>query len=238
VKQICQIPYKSAMAAENMAMDAIMLKSGNVSAQAMWRIYGWAEKAITFGYSQKWSTVGSGLPGFKGTMIRRLTGGGIVDHRNDMTYALSIPASHPFHHRPALDLYREVHELIAHILREQGIPAALQPCGKTCDQQPRSATLGKFCFTSPEPYDVVVPQSGAKIAGAAMKRNQSGILIQGSLDRGALGDLTPSVFETALGSALARWLGLKPVQCADPLPADDLLEESARFASAAWNERR
>ena len=43
------------------------------------------------------------------------------------------------------------------------------------------------CFQKAELYDVIDPTTGAKIAGAAQKRNKHGLLFQGSIWRPAAG---------------------------------------------------
>ena len=220
-----------------MAMDATMLDSGCGAGQAMWRFYGWAGPAMTFGYSQRRETVQSMLPAFDGALVRRLTGGGIVDHRNDLTYALTLPPGHPFYRKQALDIYRELHEGIAGIFARNGIPARLAPCERACGDAASTPGTG-FCFPAAEPYDVIQPVSGRKMAGAAMKRNKSGILVQGSIDRTALGGLPVDPFMEGFGRFLAIWLDLKPVRLSDPLPSATLASELQRFRSREWNERR
>ncbi|HSH09801.1 MAG TPA: hypothetical protein VK995_05400, partial [Oceanipulchritudo sp.] len=117
-----------------MAIDSTLLEFGFQTDQAMWRMYGWAEPAVTFGYGQNWEWIQSQLHDFEGTMVRRITGGGIVDHRNDLTYALTIPPSHTAHRAPALDLYRDLHTLIAAIFLDHGFQAGLEECGKSCGE--------------------------------------------------------------------------------------------------------
>lgn len=219
-----------------MAIDATMLTFGSAMEEAMVRVYGWTEPAITFGYSQKWDWVANNIAPFEGARVRRLTGGGIVDHRNDMTYALSLPPQHPFHRKPAQSIYREVHELIASVLMENGIPAELAPCLKSCDESP-SLPSG-VCFQAAEPYDVIQPSSGVKIAGAAMKRNQDGVLIQGSLNTVLTPGMDRVSFERDLVPAVSGWLELPVVGLKGTLPADTLLKERERFRSEDWNQRR
>ena len=78
------LPNAYGDAATNMAIDASLLDS-TPAGVAVLRHYGWSEPAITFGYTQRVedvrNTVDTDL-----TLCRRITGGGIVDHRNDWTY--------------------------------------------------------------------------------------------------------------------------------------------------------
>lgn len=218
-------------------MDAAMLAFGHSSRRAMWRFYGWTGEAMTFGYSQRWRDVQTMAAGFKGSLVRRLTGGGIVDHRNDLTYALTLPPDHTFYRKQALEIYQELHLGIAEILRTSGIAAELAPCGRPCGEE-SSHSANTFCFPSAEPYDVIQADSGSKIAGAAMKRSQSGILVQGSLDKEKLANLAPETFIAAFGGFLAEWMDLESVPSGNSLPQGILEKERRRFSSREWNERR
>ncbi|MEX0331625.1 MAG: hypothetical protein AB3N64_09410 [Puniceicoccaceae bacterium] len=235
--QICHIDYLEAAAADNMAMDAAMLEFGRKNHQVWWRFYGWKEDSMTFGYSQKWRDVQAMVQGFKGSLVRRLTGGGIVDHRNDLTYALTLPPDHGFYRKQALEIYRELHQGIAEILINRGIAAELAPCGRACGEE-SAQSANSFCFPSAEPYDVIQAGTGSKIAGAAMKRSQSGILVQGSLDKDRLGAISAESFMADFERFLAKWLDLEPVQSGGSLPGEIIQREQERFASREWNERR
>lgn len=236
MNDLIEIPFKKHTAAVNMAVDALMLEYAGTVGTPFWRFYGWSEPALTFGYSQKWEWIEKQLPGFPGVTIRRTTGGGLVDHRDDLTYALSIPAGHPFHRRQAAELYRELHQALAGILASLGFPAALYPCNRGCGQSPSPIT--GICFQAPEPHDVVHPASGLKIAGAAMKRTRSGLLVQGSLSRQALPGLGDESLQSAWREKLAEWLQLGPARPPDPFPAPRIESLANRFAQPAWNQRR
>lgn len=235
--QICEIKYATATAAENMAIDATMLEYGASIGEVMWRLYGWDEPAITFGYSQSWSWIQIYMQNFDGACIRRITGGGIVDHRHDLTYAVTIPPCHPFHRVPATDLYRDLHQHIAEILLDQGIAADIAPCRKPCGENAPGMSSG-ICFDAPEPFDVIKKPSGIKLAGAAMKRTQSGILIQGSLNMQGMPALSIDGFEHEFGGALARWLDCRKVVFSGSLPVDVLRRQRDRFSSVQWNQKR
>jgi lipoate-protein ligase A len=138
---------------------------------------------------------------------------------------------------PATNLYRDLHSHIAEILLDQGFPTDVAPCRKTCGEG-LSSTVSGVCFEEPEPFDVISKPSGAKLAGAAMKRTQSGILIQGSLSMQDLPGLSPEAFEKEFGRALSRWLNADRVKFTGTLPVDRLKEEHERFSSPEWNQKR
>lgn len=226
------------MAVPNMAMDAAMLRLGTLSGDAFWRTYGWTEPAITFGYSQKWEWMRTITAPFAGACVRRMTGGGIVDHRNDLTYALTLPAEHPFHRQPALHLYHELHSRVCAALRKCEYDAELAPCpGQNGCEDNRTPSPG-ICFASPEPHDAIHPETGVKLAGAALKRNREGLLVQGSISLEHLPGLDIAQFTAAFGKALAGWLQLDRHTGPFTVPDDLLREELDRFGSESWNRRR
>lgn len=229
-------PYARASAVDNMARDSAMLAVGHEQETVYWRSYGWTEPAYTFGYSQKWQWVRGAVQPFPGTTIRRITGGGIVDHREDLTYALSLPACHPLHRLPALEFYKQFHACVVEALRVAGQETVQAPCPGRSATGP-SRTTG-VCFQQAEPYDVVDPDSGLKLAGAAMKRNALGVLLQGSLAASRLHSFSREDFLGALTERLAGWLELETPVHADSLPQARIEEAAERFAAVSWNQRR
>jgi len=96
--QLDLLPHRTAGAAENMAADFLLLQRYPEPAHARFRHYDWRGPAFTFGYGQKIAYVRDQLaalaPGEHPDLTRRPTGGGVVDHRNDWTFALVIPRGH------------------------------------------------------------------------------------------------------------------------------------------------
>ena len=172
-------------AAANMAADLLMLQHYPATAHARFRHYGWRRPAVTFGYSQKIAWVRQQLPADIDAadveFCRRPTGGGVVDHRNDWTYALVIPRGHDLGDARATIAYEAIHRAVCTCLREQAVPAELKAVCEPCDDE--TAVGPGVCFTKPELHDVVHAESGAKIAGAAQKRSKHGLLFQGSIAR-------------------------------------------------------
>lgn len=198
------LPTRTGGAAENMATDFLLLQRYPEAGEPRFRHYGWRSPSFTFGYAQKVAAVRAQLPpGESFDLCRRPTGGGVVDHREDWTYALVIPRGHPLEELRATNSYRAVHEALAGALRAQGVPAVT----KTAAPDPEDEPAG-VCFQRAEIYDVVHESSGAKIAGAAQKRNKHGLLFQGSIWRPAAGaavdwDLFHEAFVAELALALA-----------------------------------
>ncbi len=240
------LPSRSAGAAENMAVDFLLLQRYPQAAAPRFRRYGWHRPAFTFGYSQKIAFVRAqvaaltGDPEARPELCRRQTGGGVVDHREDWTYALVIPRGHPLEELRAVESYRLIHEALAAALAAQGVPAEVK---RACEPPPEGAdcTPGGVCFQRAELYDVVNRLSGAKLAGAAQKRNKHGLLFQGSLWQPAVGPTAVDWdrFEADFAAGLAAALGTET----QPVPwpefhEDEVVGLTERYSSPEWNEQR
>ncbi|MCF3651380.1 lipoate--protein ligase family protein [Synoicihabitans lomoniglobus] len=233
------LPARTDSAATNMATDFLMLQHYPTPAHARFRSYGWQRPAFTFGYSQKiaWVREQIGHDGADAELCRRPTGGGIVDHRNDWTYALVIPPGHPLFADRAVASYEAVHRVLATTLQGLGTDARLK---ESCDPDPACAPVGPgVCFDRAERFDVVHATTGRKIAGAAQKRSKRGLLFQGSLSRAELGRPDDDALAEAFPRALASMLGLEVTHPGWPELWDDSIDALAEnYASPEWNERR
>ncbi len=257
------LPTRTGGAAENMAIDFLLLQRYPHAAMPRFRHYAWRGPAFTFGYAQKAGFVREQVAMLAGPgsfdLCRRPTGGGLVDHREDWTYALVIPRGHPLEELAATQSYRVVHEALAEALRAQGVPAkttAVRPDGLEPLPQPAprgerdpaarpegepSVALAKegVCFQRAEIHDVIHAGSGAKIAGAAQKRNKHGLLFQGSIWQPAAGAIDWEEFEAGFTERLASALGAT----AEPKPWPDLDEDEVnglteKYSTPEWNEFR
>jgi lipoate-protein ligase A len=248
------LPTRNDSAAANMATDFLLLRRypAERRGHARFRAYGWHRSSWTFGYSQKVGWVRGQLPpeAEGADLVRRPTGGGVVDHREDWTYALVLPRGHELEAARAAESYRAVHAALAVALGACGQDAVLKerceaPEASGDETEPAlagcAATKGPtVCFQRPELYDVLDPATGGKIAGAAQKRTKEGLLFQGSIWRPA----APAVrdwdaFHDAFVRELARVLDAERVETPWPEFAegelDGLIEH---YASAEWTEAR
>ncbi len=238
------LPSRSDSAAANMAADFLLLKRYPARDHARFRAYGWHRPAFSFGYSQKIAWVRSALPSDAegAELVRRPTGGGLVDHRDDWTYALVLPRGHALEAARALDSYRAVHAALAGALRACGQPAALKDrCEKPAEGENCSAAAGpSVCFTRPELFDVIHPDTGQKIAGAAQKRTKDGLLFQGSVLRTSAPRIHDwDTFHGAFASALAETLALPAAETPWPDFAEGELDAlTEHYASPEWREAR
>lgn len=231
------LPTRSADAAENMATDFLLLQRYPEAVAPRFRHYDWHRPSFTFGYSQKIAFVRTQLPPNETfDLCRRPTGGGIVDHRDDWTYALVIPRGHPLEELRASHSYKAVHEALAAALRVQDVPAVT----KSAAPEPDEDAAG-VCFQRAEIYDVVHELTGEKIAGAAQKRNKHGLLFQGSIWRPAAGrpEFDWDAFHDDFVGELASELALEAAD--QPWPdfnEDEVSALTEQYSSAEWLELR
>jgi lipoate-protein ligase A len=183
-------------------------------------------------------------------LCRRPTGGGIVDHRTDWTYALILPRGHILYDERAAQSYRIVHECLTTALMALGQPAVVKTECEPVERVDPNALSGAascgqaappsgVCFQRAELYDVVNSGNGTKIAGAAQKRNKHGLLFQGSIEKNSVGPLDWEEFAQRFTGALGTALGAT----ADPTPWPELNEDEVsglieQYSSPEWMEYR
>lgn len=232
--QLHVLPVRTAGAAENMALDFLLLQRYPHAGAARFRHYEWRTQAFTFGLSQTMAYIRANLPpGETFDLCRRPTGGGLVDHRNDWTYGLVIPRAHALFDAPATQAYREVHAALAAAMQALGQPVALQDQRHPVEEGPT------ICFERPELHDVINTVTRSKIAGAAMKRNKHGLLLQGSIEKSRVGALDWEAFHERFAAELGRAIGVE----ATPSPWPDLNESEVeglieQYSSPEWMENR
>lgn len=238
------LPARTAGAAENMAADFLLLQRYPEAAAPRFRHYEWRAPAFTFGYSQKIAFVREQLSARADNsrridLCRRPTGGGIVDHREDWTYTLVIPRGHPLEESRATHSYRAIHEALAAALCTLGVDATTkQTTGR--DEVP-GETFPGICFQRAEIFDVVDRGTGAKIAGAAQKRNKHGLLFQGSIWRPATGAV--AIDWEQFGERFIGGLAAALASTAEDVPWPDFNEDelsglTEQYSSPEWIESR
>lgn len=254
--QLDLLPNRTAGAAENMAADFLLLQRYPSPSHARFRHYDWRAPAFTFGFGQKIAYVreqlvlllSSGVERVDPSTLsvdltRRPTGGGVVDHRDDWTFALVIPRGHALYDARATESYRQVHADLVAALREQNQPVILKErCdpSASCGSELARDNAPTVCFIRPELYDVLHADTGAKIAGAAQKRTKHGLLFQGSIAKSTLSaSVDWDVFETTFTTRLAATLAADPV----PTPWPDFAEGehdglTEQYSSPEWIEYR
>ncbi len=173
-----------------MAVDEVLLESATVPAI---RFYRWDRPALSFGYFGKFSAVEKS----ERDAVRRWTGGGIVYHGQDLTYAVVIPSNDAAFAESATAIYRKIHQAMCLALEAIGISAAV-----TSTPAPKGAAdeRGYRCFENPVLADVMA--DGRKIAGAAQRRTRRGLLQQGSIQGEELNNDFAALFAGQLSTKL------------------------------------
>lgn len=165
------------------------------------RVYQWSGEWGTLGYFGKLDAAMEALPDLQ--WVRRWTGGGTVDHRNDWTYTLAVPRSEPLARTKAAESYRWIHQALAAALAGEGIVAAMSGG--------EMMTGNALCFANPVSQDLITA-NGEKLAGAGQRRTKAGLLHQGSV-AAAVADAESTMRAHALACQLAdeiREIGLNP----------------------------
>ena len=248
------LPDRTGVAAENMALDFLLLQRYPAPKEARFRHYEWRRPAFTFGFSQKIKFVHANLPSeilaqgeqpdaASFDLCRRPTGGGIVDHRNDWTFTLVLPRGHALYDERAAQSYRIVHECLTKALVDLGQPAEVktkcEPCSPEGAVPSEALAQEGICFQRAELYDVVNTATGLKIAGAAQKRTKHGLLFQGSIEKSAVGTIDWEDFSARFTSALAHALRVEAKETPWPdLNEDEVSGLIEQYSSLEWVEYR
>lgn len=209
--------------AHNMAVDEALLRLIPAQETPVLRIYDWDRPCQSIGYFQP---TAEALPDLE--LVRRYTGGGLVDHRADVTYTVVLPRSHPLAQVSMAESYEALHEGVAEALVQIGLDAVL---AKQADEVDSSA-----CFQKAVCYDVKVGHQ--KVAGAAQRRTREGMLHQGSVLLGEESQRKQlrQVLASALGEALE--VPLEPSKLTPEETERAALLEAEKYATKDWNFQR
>jgi lipoate-protein ligase A len=159
LRWIDDVPRNAAM---NMALDEILFNE--YKNNPVLRTYYWDNAYTTIGYFQKVKDMdGVGL-------VRRFTGGLMVNHHNDISYSVII-SSDFFNVYNQQKIYRNIHLAIQKALQALGINSIIldKKTGNTS-----SICVQTFCEN-----DLIL--NGKKIAGSCLRRRGSKLIVQGSI---------------------------------------------------------
>ncbi len=204
-------------AALNMAIDEALLLHATTP---LLRVYRWASPSVSFGYFGKIGEVESAWP--ERELVRRWTGGGVVPHGEDFTYTLIVPRDVEFARETPLTSYAAIHERIARLLAEHFRAEALLAGAA-------SPKISNACFENPAQHDVLIGTE--KVAGAAQRRTQHGLLHQGSLQVKSL----PEEFGEKMAGAVAGKVMVRDLSDTVIKSAAELAQR--KYATEAWLRR-
>ncbi len=157
-------------ARENMATDRALFENFS---QPVLRFYTW-EKSFTFGISGDISALKDKeeLREYEDHHAKRMTGGGILFHGNDVSYALIIPASY-MGKLNVKQSYEKICTFLLHFYKSLGVEAIY------AKDAPVEISKNEFCQLGFEDYDILI--RGKKMGGNAQRRNKDIIFQHGSI---------------------------------------------------------
>ena len=182
-----------------MAVDEALLMAAATENVATLRFYEWDEPTLSLGYFQSYEERAQHTASHDCSVVRRQSGGGAILHDRELTYSLTLPASHPLA-RNTPQLYSAIHQAIIGLLTRltpEGDPAwklSLHCPDKRSSGSRQASYEGEpfLCFERRAPGDIVMAAAASlldpgahsqnwKIVGSAQRRHHGAILQHGSL---------------------------------------------------------
>jgi len=166
--------------ASNMAIDEALLDTFDPGKSTpVLRLYGWDPPALSFGRFQDPGEV-LDLERCRAanvTAVQRITGGGVIYHADELTYAIVCAPQHLPGETTIKESFRFLTGFLLTFYRELGLPASY-----AADMPAGMARLGRrtpFCFAGRESYDILI--EGRKIGGNAQRRLRNAVFQHGSI---------------------------------------------------------
>ncbi|MDF1739399.1 MAG: hypothetical protein P1U86_09590 [Verrucomicrobiales bacterium] len=209
-----------------MALDHALLDHAIIEGKAFARFYRWNTPAVTVGYFHEMESAVQEAP----VPVRRYTGGGTVEHGEDITFALIFPPSSSAANASSATRYRWIHFELAKALDASGY--------RTTRHSEPFKNSTRPCFQHAVSEDLIDPDTGKKICGGAQRRCKGAVIHQGSLR-------LPIRLRTLEANWIDHFLnGLSTAQ--NPLDENRKTELIARaieierelYGTTSWNERR
>ena len=248
-------------ASYNMALDeAIAISVRNREAPPTLRLYSWDRPSLSLGCFQK--TADLDLDYCRQSIIpyvRRPTGGRAILHRDELTYSFSVRTDEEAFSEGLMASYRSISSAFNLAFRKTGIHVE----SRMQRERGRVLTGNPLCFDSTSYGEILL--NNRKIAGAAQKRWQDGLVQQGSLpytcDREKIGhiicrrsadsentlkglkeiwpDFNDQNFRKAVREAFEETFGIS-LSPAHPAQAEHQLAlelEQRKYLQSSWNLR-
>ncbi|MDR1307320.1 MAG: lipoate--protein ligase family protein [Treponema sp.] len=147
----------------NMGLDEALLESAASGSPPVLRLYGWSPPAVSVGYFQGLTEEVDldSAKRFGFDVVRRISGGGAVLHRSELTYSVIMKTDHPLAGKELEDSYRTLCAGLIGGLEVLGVEAVFSGIN-----------------------DILVPDSsggGKKISGNAQTRRRGCLLQHGTV---------------------------------------------------------
>jgi len=174
-----------------MAVDEALLQHFDpLASMPVLRLYGWEPPAFSLGRFQRAEEAlhldrcaAAGIP-----VVRRITGGGVIYHAAELTYAVVCAPRHISDARGVKESFRALTGFLLRFYGNLGIEASW-----AVDYPSEGGRFGgrtPLCFAGQEEYDIVA--GGRKIGGNAQRRLKDVVFQHGSIPlRCALAEAIP-----------------------------------------------
>jgi lipoate-protein ligase A len=217
-----------------MAVDELLVPQNPAQDICMARFFNWEgiKPSATFGYAQFEDTAArqikaAGIQEY----TRRPTGGGVVIHKDDLTFSLFFMRASSI--RPA-EIYSGLHKTIKEEFLKNNL--ALAAYDKGSEYRPAVGGVSLNCFTNPVSDDLL-DNEGNKVLGGAIRRFGGSVLYHGSLQlKGARNNKN---YKETLKAAFLRYFdAAQESQTLSPGFIDDALAlAKSRYMTKAWIEK-
>jgi lipoyl(octanoyl) transferase len=159
----------------NMALDQVLADSvAKENGLAVFRVYGWRPYGVSFGFNQKIGDIldlekcrSKGIP-----YVRRMTGGGVILHRDDISYSVISRKEDLDIRGGILESYKTINSFLLKFYKGLGLKAAYS-------EKKDSDNDSGVCSLFKESYDI--EYKGLKIGGNAQRRRAGVIFQHGSI---------------------------------------------------------
>jgi len=160
-----------------MAVDEAILDAlGDDNPLPTLRFYGWNPPAFSIGRNQDPARIidlercrVEGVP-----VVRRITGGGVIYHADEITYSLTCSPDHLPDPRGVKESYRLLTSFLCETYRTLGFSPLY-----ASDPPGGGVTRHDICFAGHEPFDILI--DGRKLGGNAQRRVRGKIFQHGSI---------------------------------------------------------
>jgi lipoate-protein ligase A len=164
------LPFAEAGGPQNMAADEALLQTAAAGVASL-RFYGWAEATVSLGYFQRERLRREDPRLAYLPHVRRPSGGAMLVHHHEVTYALGLPAALAGPVSPSW--LRRMHQSVAAALWELGVEVSAH----ARDSEP--VATGPLCFRHLTAGDLLV--GAAKVVGSAQRRHRGALLQHGAI---------------------------------------------------------
>ncbi len=162
----------------NMAIDeSIFIHCIQKQSPPTLRFFQWQMPSITIGYAVDAEKELNLDPCWtkKIPVVRRITGGGAVFHKPDITFSINFPKNIIPQPQSIIDSYKFINQIFVDGLKNLGIVCTL--LDELASQPSKYAP--NICFIKPTVYDILF--QGKKLVGNAQRRKKDFILNHGSI---------------------------------------------------------